>query len=189
MGNKITLNFKHNTTIQKMSYFRALAKQSRTFFWDTWSCWGPPCPPSCCPPRNCPYLCEFIFYVFWDFDKGVTSIFNDVLHDHVEVLHVLPLAVHLGMVLRMVFKVPSVAHKSKSHHWPANYGDGFRSKICKLKDLSLAPNGKMSAGVLGCCHALIELKIFLVSPNTIYFDLKKVSEDAINILNSNKVGK
>ena len=60
--------------------------------------------------------CQFIFYEFWHFDKGATSIFDDVLHDHVEVLQVPPLAVHLGKALRMVSKVPSVAHKSKSHH-------------------------------------------------------------------------
>ena len=46
----------------------------------------------------------------------------------------------------------------------------------------------MSAGVLGCSNALIELKIFLVSPNTIYFDLKKVSGVHIDVQNSTKSG-
>ena len=49
-------------------------------------------------------------------EDKLTGNFDDVLQDHVEVLHVPPLAVHLGKVLRMVSKVPSVAHKSKSHH-------------------------------------------------------------------------
>ena len=57
-----------------------------------------------------------------------------------------------------------------------------------MKDLTLAPKGEMSAEVLGCCTTLIELKIFLVSPNTIYFDLKKVSCVLINVQNSRKSG-
>ena len=46
----------------------------------------------------------------------------------------------------------------------------------------------MSAEVLGCCQALIELKIFLRVPNTIYFDLKKVLGEAIALYNSPKSG-
>ena len=43
--------------------------------------------------------------------KGVTSNIDVILHDQVELPHV-----PLVMVLRMVSKVPSVAHKSKSHY-------------------------------------------------------------------------
>ena len=46
----------------------------------------------------------------------------------------------------------------------------------------------MSAEVLGCCQALIELKIFLRAPNNIYFDLKKVSAEAIALYTSPKSG-
>ena len=68
------------------------------------------------PPGNGPHFREFIIHVRWHFDKGATSNIDVILHDHVEVPHVPPLAVHLVMVLRMVSKVPSVAHKSKSHY-------------------------------------------------------------------------
>ena len=47
---------------------------------------------------------------------------------------------------------------------------------------------EMSAEVLGCCQALIELKIFLRAPNNIYFDLKKVSAEAIALYTSPKSG-
>ena len=46
----------------------------------------------------------------------------------------------------------------------------------------------MSAEVLGCCQALIELKIFLRAPNNIYFDLKKVLGEAIALYTSPKSG-
>ena len=62
-----------------------------------------------------PHFCEFIFFV-WHIDKGATSNIDDIHHNHVELPYVPPLAVHLGMVLRMVSKVPSVAHKSKSQY-------------------------------------------------------------------------
>ena len=75
-----------------------------------------PMSPSRCPPGNGPHVHEFIFHVCWHFDKGATSNIDDILHDHVELPHVPHLAVHLVMVLRMVSEVPSVAHKSKSHH-------------------------------------------------------------------------
>ena len=50
-----------------------------------------------------------------------------------------------------------------------------------MKIARFVPWGKMSDEVLVCSLSLIELKIFLVAPNTIYFYLKKVSEDAINV--------
>ena len=62
------------------------------------------------------YYLLHLFHVCWHFDKGATSNIDYLLQDHVEVPHVPPLAVHLVMVLRMVSEVPSVAHKSKSHH-------------------------------------------------------------------------
>ena len=43
---------------------------------------------------------------------------------------------------------------------------------------------EMLAEVLGCCPTPIELKIFLVGPNTIFFDMKKVLEVLIKVLNS-----
>ena len=39
----------------------------------------------------------------------------------------------------------------------------------------------MLAEVLGCSTTLIELKFFLVGPNTIYFDMKKVLEVHIKV--------
>ena len=47
----------------------------------------------------------------------------------------------------------------------------------------------MLAGVLGCSNALIELKFFLVGPNTIYFDFKKVLDVHIKVENSKSGGK
>ena len=47
---------------------------------------------------------------------------------------------------------------------------------------------EMLAYVQGCCNALIELKFFLVGPNTINFDMKKVLEVNIKVSNS-KSGK
>ena len=40
---------------------------------------------------------------------------------------------------------------------------------------------EMLAEVLGCCTTLIELTFFLVGPNTIYFDMKKVLEVHIKV--------
>ena len=47
----------------------------------------------------------------------------------------------------------------------------------------------MSAEVQGWCTTLTELKFLGGGPNTIYFDLKKVLSDDIDIENSKKVGK
>ena len=60
------------------------------------------------------------------------------------------------------------------------------SKIRKLQDFPLAL--EMLAEVLGCCQALIELKIFLRAPNNIYFDLKKVLGHAIALYTPPKLG-
>ena len=107
-----------------------------------WSWWSPPCPLSRWSSGSGSHKCEFVFPMCWHFKNDATSNIDDVLHDHVELPHVLPLAVHLVMVLRKVSKVPSVIHKSKSHHWPATHGDVCRSKICKLQNFPPAPEWK-----------------------------------------------
>ena len=42
---------------------------------------------------------NFIFHVRWNFDKGATSNFDNILHDHDGLPHVPLLTVHLVMVL------------------------------------------------------------------------------------------
>ena len=47
----------------------------------------------------------------------------------------------------------------------------------------------MLAEVLGCLPPLIKLKFFLRGPTNIYFHLKKVLGEDIELLNLQKVGK
>ena len=55
----------------------------------------------------------------------------------------------------------------------------LRRKICSLQIL---------AEVLGCLPPLNKLKIFLGGPTNIYFHLKKVLGEDIELLNSHKSG-
>ena len=54
---------------------------------------------------------------------------------------------------------------------------------------SFALKVEMLAEVLGCLPPLIKLKIFLGGPTNIYFHIKKVLGEDIELLNLQKVGK
>ena len=73
----------------------------------------------------------------WCFDNGATLGIEHVLHGPDGHLHVDDVAVHLVWILQMASKVLCVAHKSKSHYWPASFGDSYRSENALLTILPM----------------------------------------------------